>query len=1052
MKKLSKITICLFMILSFLFVGNVKADSGDDVSIDVILDMVTKEGGKEACPSNSYVCIMGLSAIRITPVVNGTPKSGYNVFDTNTMKKSSWETFLKGVSTSGQKTRFLTDVSHREYFDISSLKGKENFRLNTKSKQNKFYNSVKNGIKSLEPWTISIINSSTGQNYSGADDKNLSDYLSKNKIYFVIEPLYYLKVQDLEKADSVNKGATPSFNIYLYTANQIGQKMIAQTQKCQSTNNGLGKCKTVYEDRSTHPHTKKIATNMYLKKNQSWLDIQLKKGEQKSTYQMKDLVKDGGQTGLGVGLLRLKSKNGGNDKPETTATEYYCYKKESGCDDQTYNIYSDVSDEPTVGDSCKDRNTYSDSSAGVIATEFLKNNQYCHVYCKKNIEFKVPESNIGVLKVPWATINNSDNFTLTKSGTYDCKIDFEYFYGEPVAWEKKTIDETYNERPNRITKAQAILAQTLYNVRSTRDSVCPGKSLQACAIEATARACPTTPCASGNCSLSEINACVNSFGTDKDGNPNLNGDPDKAMAFHYSAWINNWKAIKNSYSECANFKLTDDMISKANKMSVTDDDGNDREITPEGGVTISGANEGLSLANSDDMSVAQDSLAASYECSKMKWTTGNLPEATGNDYKSICLLKKYYEKQISERGAFTATIDYTYKLSEYQTFNFNLGNENNSSQSNDPTQYNSVPNKVSKNLGKGGSDICTWNNEKVSAVVGQNTQNNDDKESTNNIIFNLKNDSDAKICNFNNVEVKIKKDSSSITCACPSSTVHAGTNAYYWINNDLLKDATKLEKFRSGATCAEAISMVCRDTSLSSDPNGYEEPTDLNGKSITNCLIAGIEYQKCVEHGAEEYTCKLKNKNNETHTYYIGLDVFNEAKKRKYDLSDINKIYNLSNEICKKKNDTCQNDDGDKPAFIYRTVQLNGGNSIESDKKISFPGVKGEGRTPGSNWSDNDIETVLKTDNANYNGTPMYTIILDSKTIEEIRKYNKTYGYDYIENLICDSKTTSACVSSFVHDERYGIQKNESKCGNVTSDPTSFYSTGCVNYYERSSD
>ena len=93
----------------------------------MILDMVTKEGGKEACPSNSYVCIMGLSAVRITPVVKGEPKSGYNVFDTNTMKKSSWETFLKGVSTSGQKTRFLTDVSHREYFDISSLKGKENF-------------------------------------------------------------------------------------------------------------------------------------------------------------------------------------------------------------------------------------------------------------------------------------------------------------------------------------------------------------------------------------------------------------------------------------------------------------------------------------------------------------------------------------------------------------------------------------------------------------------------------------------------------------------------------------------------------------------------------------------------------------------------------------------------------------------------------------------------------------------------------------------------------------------------------------------------------------
>ena len=152
MKKLSKITICLFMILSFLFVGNVKAE--DD--IQAIENMITKSGGKEECPSNSYVCLMGLSAVRITYYENGQAKEGYNVFNTKNMSEEKWGKWLDNSGVSQAKTtRYETPVKHRIYGDIVDA---GDWRLNTKSKQNKFYKGVKKDIQKLDQWVIKIIN------------------------------------------------------------------------------------------------------------------------------------------------------------------------------------------------------------------------------------------------------------------------------------------------------------------------------------------------------------------------------------------------------------------------------------------------------------------------------------------------------------------------------------------------------------------------------------------------------------------------------------------------------------------------------------------------------------------------------------------------------------------------------------------------------------------------------------------------------------------------------------------------------------------------------
>ena len=1076
MKKLSKITICLFMILSFLFVENVRAE--DD--IQAIENMITKSGGKEECPSNSYVCLMGLSAVRITYYEDGKAKEGYNVFNTKNMSEKKWSNWLNNSGVGQIKTtRYGTGVNHRIYGDIVNA---GDWRLNTKSKQNKFYKGVKKGIQKLDQWVIEIINKHTGQNFTSSSDENLKNYISNSKVYFVIEPLYFFKVQDLKTADEVGFGqrTTPVFRRYLYTANQIGKELVSQTSRCKSAGYGVSKCEKVYSDRSDHPHTKKIATNMRLKKAQ----IELSKGVSKKTYKMKDLVEQKEKTGLGVGVIKLKYGT-----VKTGTPDYVCYPKTEYCDQDTYSITEGVSYTKYTdsnGATCTNGN-YSQSEYGVVT--FLEKNQFCHVYCTKDIEFNIPKSYNGAFKTPWATANFNDNFTITKTGNYDCKVDFEYYYGDSTnpAWLKKTALAVYGDKA-RITRAQALLAQNLENVRSTRDTVCPGKDLETCAIEATGRACPTTSCVSGSCDFSEINTCVNSFGTNADGSINFNDDPNRYMAFHYAAWVNNWNAIKESYAECANYAPNNETMKSIfpeNEINVTDTDGNTYNLKPDGEVDCTGDCDPLyvvdyGLKNEDGtpnyiiqklpgsaamtQKSTKDSSGKSYPLEDKAQATlaktvglcqywnGVDGATTGIGYDSICLLKRFYESRIESRGSFSINVDYTYKPTKNYKADFNKNFELTPS-SDESMDYNSFSNQATKYFASGSDNICKWDNSKFNNIFGKNTGDNQDNNqgNANKITFNLGADSDAAKCKFTNTTIEMKKTLSNETCACPSNTVHAGTNAYYWINNDLLTNTGVIEKFKEGATCAEAISMVCRDSSLNSDSNGYEEPTDLNGEPITDCLISGIKYQDCVSNGSKTYKCQITNKYGNTATSYIDADVYEAAKKQGVEIDKKDEMNKLANKVCSSKYGTC--DDNNDKKFIYRTVQLNSGSDIKSDKKISFPGVKGIGRTPGLNWSDNDIETVLKTDNANYSGTPMYTIILNHDTIKHVRDYNKSHTYDDVENLKCGStdSTTSACVSNFVHDEQYGIQKSRSKCGNVTSDPNSFYSTGCVNYYGRSS-
>lgn len=112
----------------------------------------------------------------------------------------------------------------------------------------------------------------------------------------------------------------------------------------------------------------------------------------------------------------------------------------------------------------------------------------------------------------------------------------------------------------------------------------------------------------------------------------------------------------------------------------------------------------------------------------------------------------------------------------------------------------------------------------------------------------------------------------------------------------------------------------------------------------------------------------------------------------------------------------------------YRNID-----STSNDPKKIFSGALGGGRKIGSNWckreectsnsptagSDINLEPILYGINSYgikpIDGTtykPKYTIILNSITIGEIRKYNKNTTYDDF-NMVCDA-VTNYCKSSFL--------------------------------------
>lgn len=266
---------------------------------------------------------------------------------------------------------------------------------------------------------------------------------------------------------------------------------------------------------------------------------------------------------------------------------------------------------------------------------------------------------------------------------------------------------------------------------------------------------------------------------------------------------------------------------------------------------------------------------------------------------------------------------------------------------------------------------------------------------------------DNLVCTEN--DDKTIEYSPNIVAECPANTYHAGTNAYYWLANSLINDDSLKKKALDGVNSTEAIDMFCNNEALEKFDGGYEQIINENGSAVLDdCLMAGVPLKQCQENAGKTYKCTDGQGIKTDVSYFVYL----KAKEKSIDFSNITQMNTILKSIKKENpycNDSCYNGDKNSKTFVYRTISL-------GDKKTSFPGKNGKGRTPGSNWnSDSLIEKIITNRQDVYNNEPMYEIVLDYSTLKNIRSDNKKIKYDYgnFNNLVCNENGT-ACISKFL--------------------------------------
>lgn len=296
---------------------------------------------------------------------------------------------------------------------------------------------------------------------------------------------------------------------------------------------------------------------------------------------------------------------------------------------------------------------------------------------------------------------------------------------------------------------------------------------------------------------------------------------------------------------------------------------------------------------------------------------------------------------------------------------------------------------------------------------------------------------DNLVCTEN--DDKTIEYSPNIVAECPANTYHAGTNAYYWLANSLINDDSLKKKALGGVNSTEAIDMFCNNKTLEKFDGGYEQIINEDGSAVLDdCLMAGVPLKQCQENAGKTYKCTDGQGIKTDVSYFVYL----KAKEKgitnfdnRTQMNTILKSIEKENPYC---NNSCYNGDKNSKTFVYRTISL-------GDKKTSFPGKNGNGRTPGSNWnSDSLIKTIITNKQDIYNNEPMYEIELNYQKIAEIRNYNKKHSYDDFK-LKCDSNGSS-CVSEFLNSASLNVK---GKCSNVNNTANSFYGAGCVNYNAR---
>lgn len=385
---------------------------------------------------------------------------------------------------------------------------------------------------------------------------------------------------------------------------------------------------------------------------------------------------------------------------------------------------------------------------------------------------------------------------------------------------------------------------------------------------------------------------------------------------------------------------------------------------------------------------------------KVNWD--GQPNTFGGYIKSV---EKYVNDIINQSYTYY-TNTAVYSLSSTSKYDLNLKKQSN------PTADKEYGDVDDENIND--NSVCNIKQK----LIEKNQKENIDKVSIDN--------HENMIC-----ESKIEY-SPNIVAECPANTYHAGTNAYYWLANSLINDDSLKKKALDGVNSTEAIDMFCNNKTLEKFDGGYEQIINEDGSAVLDdCLMAGVPLNQCQENAGKTYKCTDGQGIRTDVSYFVYL----KAKEKgitnfdnKTQMNTILKSIEKENPYC---NDSCYNGDKNSKTFVYRTISL-------GDKKTSFPGKNGKGRTPGSNWnSDSLIEKIITNRQDVYNNEPMYKIVLDYSTLKNIRSDNKQIKYDYgnFNNLDCNENGT-ACISKFLR-EKISVS---GKCSRL--DKENFY-TNC---------
>lgn len=271
-----------------------------------------------------------------------------------------------------------------------------------------------------------------------------------------------------------------------------------------------------------------------------------------------------------------------------------------------------------------------------------------------------------------------------------------------------------------------------------------------------------------------------------------------------------------------------------------------------------------------------------------------------------------------------------------------------------------------------------------------------------------------------------------INCVCPEGTKMAGKDLIGLIANNKM-------------TCPDAQLLYC--DSDEDPPHEDMYCPNMPDVSIGACVNSGYTKSECIDKiCTRKYTCKNTNG--------VGgkMDITSCVQtKMMQGLTEQQAIDYCDSVVCPIGR-----------TIIYRTIKLE--NPFPSYDQLQNPynglstgmfNNNTRGRYPGHNW--NGILTVYNKIRNNRSGRleknestainknttigtkiyqtkePLYTFVLDGGTIKEIRRYNESRkdGYNDFnssktdDNMDCKINNSIACVSAFVHNQKYGLKSGE---------------------------